>query len=53
MLVKRAWHIVGYLAPVKESYIGSTPVLFKNLIFSFIYTFFNLFNINFIKNLKK
>lgn len=26
MLVKRSWHILGYLAPVKESYIGKTPV---------------------------
>lgn len=29
MLVKRAWHIVGYLAPVKESYIGSTPRVYE------------------------
>ncbi|KRW98485.1 hypothetical protein PPERSA_03316 [Pseudocohnilembus persalinus] len=29
MLVKRAWHIVGYLAPVKESYIGKTPRVYE------------------------
>lgn len=29
MLIKRAWHIIGYLAPVKESYIGETPKVYE------------------------
>lgn len=29
VLVKRAWHIAGYLAPVKENYIGSKPRVYE------------------------